>query len=239
MADAEIIEGKNLVRFFEELRKKKTVIKMNLLSKNYERLTIIVGILNNMEPFHFIIDYPSGFKRIIDRTSEWQMRFEFKGNDKLTYRFRTSGGYISGKEICVPFPPSVERLQRRFSFRLDDLFGARMRIPKDTEQYELTVINVSEKGALIGGDITTSRHPLFQPGDYIQRITIFFSEEDGQILIPIRKALVKRLEKDPLTLHHRYAIQFVDLERSERKELKEQLYKVQRDFLKKRQRIED
>lgn len=239
MSDAEIIEGKNLVKFFEELWKKKTVIKMNLLSQSYERLTIIIGILNDKDPFHFIIDYPEGFKKVIQRISKWEMRFEFKGKDRLTYRFRTSGGYISERDICIPFPPNIERFQRRRSFRLDVPLGARMLIPKNTKQYELTVINVSESGALVAVGRGSSSRPLFQPGDYLRRITILFPEEDGQIRVPVKKALVKRLEKNSLTLRQQYAIQFMDLEPLERKELKEQLYKVQRDFLRKRQKVED
>ncbi len=237
MNDTEILYGRNLLRFFQELEKNKTVIKINLLGHDYERLTMVIGVLNKESPYYFHIDYPKGFKRAVRNTSSWKIRFEFKGKDKLVYRFRTYGGYISGKDIFIPFPHHIERVQRRRFFRLETPLGARMVIPRYAHKYEFTLLNVSEGGALIGSGKGFSRRPVFQEGDFLRHMIVLFQSEGQQFRIAIEKGMVRRLEKDPLTYRYQYALQFMDLGQDERNDLKELIYLFQRDFLKKRQKV--
>jgi len=236
--DTEILYGKNLLRFFQELEKNKTVIKINLLGHNYERLTMVIGILNKKPPYHLRIDYPKDFKRAVRNTSSWKIRFEFKGKDRLIYRFRTYGGYISGKDIFIPFPHHIERVQRRRFFRLEAPLGAKMVIPRYAREYEFILLNVSEGGALVGSGKGSSRQPVFQEGDFLRHMSVLFQSEGEQFRIPIEKAMVRRLDRDPLTYRYQYALQFMDLAQDERSDLKELIYLFQRDFLKKRQKVE-
>ncbi|HDZ22905.1 MAG TPA: hypothetical protein ENH70_00015 [Desulfobacteraceae bacterium] len=236
--DIEILYGKDLVRFFRELKKNKTVIRMNLLGHKYERLTMVIDVLHKSLPYHFLIDYPKGFKRAVRNATSWKMRFEFKGKDRLIYRFRTYGGYMSGRDIWVPFPRHIERVQRRRYFRLEAPLGARMVISKYAHKQEFTLLNISEGGALVGSGKGSSRQPIFQKGDFLRYMTLFFQSEGQQFSIPIGKAMVRRLDKDPLTYQYQYALQFMDLGQDERNDLKELIYLFQRDFLKKRQKVE-
>lgn len=236
--DTEILYGKDLLRFFQELEKNKTVIRINLLGHDYERLTMVIGVLNKKPPYHFHIDYPNGFGRAVKNISSWKIRFEFKGKDKLVYRFRTYGGYISGRDIFIPFPRHIERVQRRRYFRLEAPLGARMVIPRHATEYEFTLLNLSEGGALLRSAKGSSRQPILQEGDFVRHMAVLFQSEGQQFRIPIEKAVVRRLDKDPLTYRYQYALQFMDLGQDERNDLKELIYLFQRDFLKKRQKVE-
>jgi c-di-GMP-binding flagellar brake protein YcgR len=236
--DTEILYGKDLLRFFQELEKNKTVIKINLLGHDYERLTMVIGVLNKKPPYHLRIDYPNGFKRAVKDTSTWKIRFEFKGKDRLVYRFRTYGGYISGRDIFIPFPRHIERVQRRRYFRLEAPLGARMVVPRYAKEYEFSLLNLSEGGALLGSGKGSPRKPVFQEGDFLRHMSVLFISEGQQFRIPIQKAMIRRLDRDLLTYRYQYALQFVELGQDERSDLKELIYLFQRDFLKKRQKVE-
>lgn len=238
MQDTETINGENLVRLFRELHRNKTVIKINLLGEDYERLTMVTGILSKRPPYHFRIDYPSGFEEAVRGITTWKIRFEFNGKDRLIYRFKTSGGYISGKDIFIPFPPQIERVQRRRYFRQEPPLGTRMIVPRFNKKYELTLFNVSEGGALVGMGKGSPRQPIFKKGEYLRHIVLLFPSQEQQFRITIKEALVKRLDKDPLTLRYRYALQFTDMGKEEMKDLRDLIYIFQRDFLKKRQKVE-
>jgi c-di-GMP-binding flagellar brake protein YcgR len=238
MSDTEIIQGEDLLRLFRDLQKNKTVIRINILGRSYERLTMVIGVLNRTPPRYFRIDYPKGFERAVRDTSAWRMRFEFKGKDKIVYHFRTYGGYLSGKDIFIPFPHHIDRIQRRRCFRLDAPLGAKMVVARYAEKYEMTLLNLSEGGALVGLGKGSSRQPVFQEGDSLRHLVVLFQAEEALFRIPIEKALVKRLDKNPLTLRYQYALQFINLGPGERNDLRELIYLFQRDFLKKRQKVE-
>jgi hypothetical protein len=233
-----ILYGKDLLRFFENLKKNKTVIKINVLGHSYERLTMVIGVVSDGIPYHFQIDYPRGFQEVIREASPWKIRFEFKANDKLGYRFKTLGGHLSGRDIFIPFPPHIERVQRRRYFRVEAPLGTQIIIPQDTCNAAFTLLNISEGGALIRPGEEFSRRPVFQKGDFLRDIVIRYDRDGEPSTIPLEKAVVQRLERDPLTHRYQYALRFMELEKNVRNNLKELIYFFQRDFLQKRQKVE-
>jgi len=72
----------------------------------------------------------------------------------------------------------------------------------------------------------------------LRHLVVLFQAEESLFRIPIEKALVKRLDKNPLTLRYQYALQFTNLGQGEMNDLRELIYLFQRDFLKKRQKVE-
>lgn len=238
MSGTEIIQGEDLLRLFRDLQENKTVMRINILGRNYERLTMVIGVLNRTPLRYFRIDYPKGFERAVRDTPAWRMRFEFKGKDKIIYHFRTYGGHISGKDIFIPFPQHIERNQRRRCFRLDVPLGAKVVVSRYAERYEMTLVNLSEGGALVGLEKSSSRQPVFQQGESLRHLIILFEAEECLFRIPIEKALVKRLDKNPITLRYQYALQFINLGYGEKNDLRELIYLFQRDFLQKRQKVE-
>jgi hypothetical protein len=236
--DTSILYGKDLLRFFQDLKKNKTVIKINLLGHSYERLTMVVGVVSDGIPYHFQIDYPKGFEEAIRKTSSWKIRFEFKANDKLVYRFRTLGGYLSGRGVFIPFPPHIERVQRRRYFRVEAPLGTQMIITQDTRNATFILLDISEGGALIRPGEEFSRRPVFQKGDFLRDILIRYDKDGEPSTIPLEKAMVQRLERDPLTHRYQYALRFLELDKNVRNNLRELIYFFQRDFLQKRQKVE-
>jgi c-di-GMP-binding flagellar brake protein YcgR len=239
MESTEILTGKNLGRFLEDLKESGSVIRMNLLGRDYERLTMIIGVQNRKEPFHFLIDYPGEFEKAVKKIGPWKIRFEFLGKNRGTYRFRTLGGRISEGEISIPFPEKIERIQRRGSFRMEAPPSAKMIVSRNAKCHEFSVINLSEGGVLLKMDRNEANGPAFQTGDYLEKPAILLSESSGQTQVNIKEALIRRVEKIPGTLSYRYAIQFTELKPETRRELRDLIYRFQRDFLKKRQREED
>jgi len=235
MERTEILTGGKLGSFFENLKKDRCVIRMNLLGQNYERLTMIVGVQNKKEPFQFHIDYPSEFEKAAKKSDPWKIRFEFLGKDRVAYRFRTFGGHISGGDISIPFPEMIERIQRRASFRMEAPPSSKMVVSNHAKFLELSLINLSESGVLVEMDRGTANKPVFQTGDYLEKPTILVSEPSGQMQINIKEALVKRVEKPSGSLSYRYALQFTDLKAVTRRELRDLIYEFQRNFLRKRQ----
>jgi hypothetical protein len=235
--DIKILYGKDLLRFFQDLKKNKTVIKINLLGHSYERLTMVIGVMSDGISSHFQIDYPKGFQEAIRRASSWKIRFEFKANDKLVYRFRTLGGYLFERNIFIPFPPHIERVQRRRYFRVEAPLGTQMIIPQETRA-TFILLNISEGGALIRPGDEFSRRPLFQKGDFLRDIVIRYDRDGEPSTISLEKAIVQRLERDLLTRRHQYALRFMELGKDVRNNLKELIYFFQRDYLQKRQKVE-
>ncbi len=239
MESTEILTGGKLGSFFENLRKDRSVIRMNLLGQNYERLTMIVGVQNRKEPFQFHIDYPSEFEKAVRKNDPWKIRFEFMGKDRVTYRFRTLGGHISGGDISIPFPEMIERIQRRGSFRIDAPPSSKMVVSNHAKFFELSVINLSESGVLVEMDRGMANKPVFQTGDYLEKPTILVSESNGHTQVNIKEALVKRVERPSGSLSYRYALQFTELKAMTRRELRDLIYKSQRNFLRRRQMEEE
>ncbi len=212
---------------------------MNLLGQNYERLTMIIGLQNKKEPFYFHIDYPSGFEKAVKKKDPWKMHFEFMGRDRVTYRFRTQGGHIAGEDISIPFPEMIERIQRRGRFRMEAPPSSKMVVSRDAKFLELSVINLSESGVLVEMHRDATNEPLFQTGDYLEKPAILVSEPNGHTQVNIKEALVKRIEKPSGRLSYRYALQFTELKPATQRELRDLIYRFQRDFLKKRQMEEE
>jgi c-di-GMP-binding flagellar brake protein YcgR len=239
MESTEILTGGKLRKFFEHLKKDRSVIRMNLLGQNYERLTMIIGVQNKKEPFQFHIDYPSEFEKAVKKTDPWKIYFEFLGKDRVTYRFRTFGGHLSGGDISIPFPEMIERIQRRGSFRMETPPSSKMLISRNAKCLELSVVNLSESGALVEMDRDTANQPLLETGDYLEKPAILVSEPKGHTQVNIKEALVKRVEKPSGRLSYRYALQFTELKPGTRRDLRDLIYRFQRDFLKKRQMEEE
>ena len=238
MESTEILAGRKLGNFFADLQKNRSVIKMNLLGHDYERLTMIIGVQNKKEPFHFRIDYPSGFEKAAKEKDPWKIRFEFLGKDRVTYRFTTQGGHIEKGDIFIPFPERIERIQRRGRFRMEAPSSSKMVVSRNAKFLELSVINLSESGILVEMSGGAARKPAFQIGELLQQPAILVSEPSGQTQVNVKGAQVKRIEKIPGRLSYRYGLEFTDLKPETRRELRDLIYRFQREFLKKRQMAE-
>ena len=229
-----MIQGKNRFDIFEQLRKDKTLIQMSLLGKDYERLTIITGIQARKNMLFFLIDYPEGFKEAVSDVEVWRIRFEFIGNDNLQYSFRTSGGEFFGDEIWIRFPEVIEKIQRRKHFRIEAPVGTRFYFNKKSDSFEMNVINLSLRGALV---YSVQKKAILKIGENLRDVKLVFPSEKEGPMIHIKKASVKRMEKNSRMDRYTYGLYFAMIEKNEETALTKIIYELQRKLLQKRQRI--
>ena len=231
-----MIQGKNRLDIFEQLRKDKTLIQIYLLGKNYKQLTIVTNIQYIKNTFVFFIDYTKGFKEAVSDVEVWKMRFEFIGNDNLQYIFRTSGGEIIGNEICIKFPESIERIQRRAHFRIEVPLETKLHFKKKSVDIEMNLIDVSLKGALVN---SVPKNTILISGENLKNVKLVFPLKNKDMVAHIKKVLVKRLEKDSKSKRYTYGLYFAITEKNEETLLKKIISELQTKFLQKRQRMYD
>ena len=237
MDETDNIQGKTRFNIFEQLKEDKIFIQIRLLGKKYQRLTLVTDIkTKNNIPF-FVIDYPEGFREAVEGVDVWKLLFAFNGADKLQYRFRTSHGQIFDNEIWLEFPDFIERMQRRKYFRLDAPIGTKIHLKVSSINREMDVINISLGGALgVFKRIKkeTRKGPILKMGETLRHIELEFSSEKEYRTVHIKKAVVVRIEKNPLKSLYRYAIKFIGVEKEDTKALTRRIYDLQRKYLKKR-----
>jgi c-di-GMP-binding flagellar brake protein YcgR len=240
MEDPEKIEDKNMLNLLKALQKDKTLIKMNLPGRDFERITIITRVRHRRQNPVFLIDYTKGFREAVGDVKDVKMHFEFTREDKVNYYFNAYGWEIYSDEIGVRFPEFIERIQRRKDFRLAVPTDTKLLSQLDSTRLEMKVLNVSLGGTLallVGRKESLEEEPIFNTGEYLSDIEMVFSLEEGDLRIHIERAMVVRLEENPSTKKNYCALQFVSMEEKEEKTLTEFIYKYQRRILQKKQQM--
>ncbi len=233
-----MIQGKNKFDIFEQLRKDKIFIQMHLLDSDYKQLTIVTGIQYRKNTLFFFIDYTEGFKEAVSDVEVWEMRFEFIGNDNLQYIFRTSGGEIIGNEICIKFPESIERIQRREHFRIEVPLETKLHFKKQSADIEMNVIDISLKGALVNS-VQIQKNVVLKSSENLKNVKLVFPSKKKDLVVHIKKVSAKRVEKDSQSKRYIYGLYFAKIEKNEETLLTKIISKLQIKFLQKRQRIYD
>ena len=239
MRDAQKISGNKAVTLIKQAQKARAIVTMYLLGNNYERLTIFTQVHTKNGITQLAIDKPWGFDKVSKSLEERKLRFEFTGQDKLHYLFRTWGGEIRGNEVFVPFPEFIERIQRRQQYRLEPPVGTRIHFVRNIDRHEMTVLNVSEGGVLVCHEKANRRKLTLKADDHLRELNIVFPSDEETLTINVKEAVVKRVKKDLQTNHYRYALQFVQFLKTEKKTLAALILRFEREFLRKRQFLDD
>jgi hypothetical protein len=226
MAESEKIRGIRITSMFEELRQRKTLLKLILVDTDFEHLAVVTGLRRKESGSHFIIDTPRGFKEAAADIDIWQIRFEFIGKDNINYVFTTIGGQIAGNQIYIKLPEEMERKQRRKLFRI-----------KQGTRHELQVIDISLGGslaALVQTDIHVQPKPPFLDTRPLKDVELIFPAEIFRQSIKIKTAQIKRLKKNPETTRYEIALEFNQISKSDQRLLNDLIYRLQRQSLRKR-----
>ena len=242
MEDHEKIEDKDLLNLLKALQKDKTLVKMNLPGRDFERITIITRVRHRRQNPLFLIDYTQGFREAVGDVKDVKMHFEFTREDKVNYSFSTYGWEIYRDEIGVKFPEFIERKQRRKDFRLAVPSDTKLHIQVDSTLLEMKVLNVSLGGTLavlVGRKEGCKDEKIFNAGEYLSDIEIVFPLEGEDLRVHIEKAMVVRLEEDQSKDKNCCALQFISMEEKEEKALTEFIYKYQRHVLQKKQQMNE
>jgi len=241
MDDRSQISGDRITELLDELKSANTLINLRLRGVDgYERLTMINDIQEASDGTILILDPPRGFQSAVAKVPRWRLQFAFTGQDGLEYNFNTEGGRISGDGICVPAPTAINRVQRRKYYRVETPPETLMGLTRNGEPLSLDLINLSQSGTL--GIVRRvkrkglSHEPLFNVGENLFNLTIACpgSEDAAPAKAIVKKAVVRRVEVDNEQYRHRYALEFLDIPSADQRTLVSFIYRVQREFLRKR-----
>ncbi|MFH0994508.1 MAG: PilZ domain-containing protein [Pseudomonadota bacterium] len=241
MEHGDSIVGKHLQAILEQLKNGKTLVRMKLMGKNFEQLSVINDIRKKGKLLFLLIDCPDGFDELV-KDSSGKLQFEYSGANKLPYYFYADIAQIDQKIIWVTIPDLIERRQLRRDFRVDMPTGAHMGFKKYGVRFNKQVINLSlggSFGALIRSNEMTQPVLPISVGDTLTEIELIFQSKHFEQQVNIRKAVVVRFEDNPLMGSSCYAIHFLDMDKTEEKALTELIYVIQRECLKKRLAVVD
>ncbi|MCF8069945.1 MAG: PilZ domain-containing protein [Desulfobacterales bacterium] len=237
MNNIEKIEGKPLRNIIEKLHSDRIILTIRVLGKDFERLTMITGIKENLSPPSIYFDLPVGFKQIIKNVESWRLYFECTGKDKIVYKFKTTGGEVRDKEILVPMPAVIERRQRRQYFRVEAPSGTMLFFDTETNRQIMNVIDISQRGVLadyLFNNKNGSRPYKFYRDREIRNADLIIKIKDREESVHINKIIIRRSDKSPQKDIPRCGLQFVDIDRKEERRLVQLIYDAQRMFLQKR-----
>jgi len=237
MAESEKIGGSEISSIFEELLRRKTLLKLILVNTDFEHLTRVTGLRPKENSSQFMIDTPEGFKEAAADIDTWHIRFEFTGKDNINYVFTTIGGQIAGNRINIKMPEEVERKQRRKLFRIDAPAETKLCFSIHATRHELEVIDISLGGslaALVQTDSPVRHKPPFPDIQALKDVELVFPEGIIRQPIRIKTAQIKRVQKNPETTHYEMALEFNQISKRDERLLNDLIYGLQRQHLRKR-----
>jgi c-di-GMP-binding flagellar brake protein YcgR len=237
MAESEKIRGIRITSIFEELRQRKTLLKLILVDTDFEHLAMVTGLRRKESGPHFIIDTPQGFKEAAADIDIWHIRFEFIGKDNINYVFTTIGGQIAGNQIYIKLPEEMERKQRRKLFRINAPAETKLCFSIKDTRHELQVIDISLGGslaALVQTDSHVQHKPPFPDTQALKDVELVFPAGISRQPIKIKTAQIKRLKKNPETTRYEIALEFNQISKSDQRLLNDLIYRLQRQSLRKR-----
>lgn len=240
MAAGEKIQGQNILRLFRELQKDSTLLKVYLPDDNYKYLGRITDIQTRHQVTYCLIDYPQSFKAVIKSSEAGSVEFEFTGKDEIKYTFRTAEWQIAKNKLWLQLPQSVEREQRRRQFRISAPAGTTLHFDLNSTRYVLKVIDISlggSLGVLAGTSKKNNRNADLSQAAFIEGLELNFPSENERIRVTIERAEVKRLKRNSLTNQYEYALEFQEMDGINKRNLNDQIYRLQREFLRKRLRV--
>lgn len=240
MADIEIIQGRDILRLFRELQNDSTLLKVYLPGSDFKYLTRIADIQTRNRITYFVIDCPESDNDSIKFSNAGSMEFEFTGKDEIKYSFRSAAEQVVTKKIWLQLPPVVEREQRRRQFRISTPAGSMLRFKLDSTGYELKVIDISlggSLGVLAGTAKKDSRNADLARTQHIEALELNFPPEYDGIRVTITRAEIKRFKRYPQSNRYEYALEFQEIDSINTKRLNEQIYRFQREFLRRRLRV--
>ena len=237
MAESEKIRGIRITGIFEELRQRKTLLKLILVDTDFEQLAMVTGLRRKESGPHFIIDTPQGFKEAAADIDICHIRFEFIGKDNINYVFTTIGGQIAGNQIYIKLPEEMERKQRRKLFRINAPAETKLCFSIKDTRHELQVIDISLGGslaALVQTDSHVQHKPPFPDTQALKDVQLVFPAGISRQPIKIKTAQIKRLKKNPETTRYEMALEFNKISKSDQRLLNDLIYRLQRQSLRKR-----
>jgi hypothetical protein len=232
--------ARQLIQF---LRDKRVLIKLVLKNTGYENVSVITDIKSIDQQEYFRIDCPDDFHIILQSRDRGNLSFEFNGPDKVLYTFEVSPDpdWRRG-EVWIPFPDEIDRIQRRRNFRLKAPMGTELILRQLQPPLKMVVVDFSLGGLLCVVESARERikkNLILTRGRKIKNLELLFRSDNVTTKISVNEAAIVRVETNPVTGYHQYALQFLSLDKNEEKSLTKTLYRMQRQMLRQRLATEE
>ena len=227
------IIGKKIIYLLEQARRNRGMLKIKILGTGYEGLTIVTRIDSGNSP-SFLVDCPGNAGEIIKNSKGKRVIFEFSGEDKIQYSFRTYIVHIEKEDLRIELPETIERMQRRNHFRITVPPGTVAIFRTMNKRYDFNVVDLSEGGTLLNQKACFHDSGLLYVGGFLEDVRIVNNEGKQKTGIGIRKAEIKRIEKNLEAGRYDYALCFTEIGKKEQEEIRKFINKCQREMLKRR-----
>ena len=235
--NAELIKGNDVLTYFEQLIKQNTYIKIQAPDQNYENIIVISAIKFKNNFSFFLIDLTDDLKSILSNGKSDSFLFEFKGENKINYAFKTTGFHLGNDKIWIKLPCFIERLQRRSSFRIFTPVGAKIFFGESSKKYEMNLVNISIGGFCsvpLSLKIDHKKFSVVKTGRSLINSQLYLPEQGNEQIVQINKLKVTRVEKNSFTSRLHYCGQFLEIDKQDERILTTWIYKLQRKLLQKR-----
>jgi len=237
MVEADIIRGKRVLSLLEELRQARTLISIRVRERDLQSLTMIAGIQVKNGIARFKIDCSPGLQTKEYEVEGLEIDFEFTGGDKLMYHFRASVLEVSGQDLWMRFPEFIERGQRRLDFRVEAPPGTRLYFQVNGLSCSVEVVSISLGGVKITGRKGSQGNVILGRGQTLSNLVLKFPKPDHSSVF-IGKAQVKWTSQSSGRALEKHALQYTELDRRQRRILKEHILRIEREILRKRARMD-
>jgi c-di-GMP-binding flagellar brake protein YcgR len=234
MDGLEEISGEKLLELFNRIKQERTILRLHLLGKDFERLTIITGLERKNDETYLAIDSPKDLGDHLTEDKGGRLFFEFTDKKKIHYSFKTNLKDLAGNNALVHLPQSVNRLQRRKNFRINTPIGTRLNLKIRGKAFSLAVINLSQNGILIQQTGENHSDKVFFKGLVLKRLDLVCPKRGKEEHLLIQQAVIQRVEKNINPGRFYYGLQFTEIDKNEEEGLRQFIYECQREELRKK-----
>jgi len=229
------IQGNVKIRVFNELQAQRIPLRLSVIGRGYERLTIVTGMESEGGKTYLLLDRPLGFEEDVPGSVGESVLLEFTDRDRIPHSCRTVLAEPTEENLRLVMPAFLKRSQRRRHFRVEPPQGTRMVFLINGRELESPVLNISMSGSLLVGPRKGSPESSFLYVDAtISGIDLIARHDDLSLFLKIKTAEIRRVEFDEKLNRMKYAIQFRELEPPNEKELEKFIFSCQRRLLRKR-----
>lgn len=235
MTSYENIEGPKLNTIFSSLAVDKTLVKVSLIHGRYESLTVVSQAPKDSTQNLFRIDPPEGLINVISESNASLLHFEFNSDDGVAHHFDSEIKTISAENVCLHFPPFIQRHQQRDNFRVKVIFDSFAKLPIGETELRMGIENLSLGGVYC---YCPNKHKdRFMELQMLESLELYITMPNECYVVPVELAKVNRIESKPRPKHFGIAFEFVRLKREAKRILVQQIYELQRQLLQHRMKF--
>lgn len=229
MSTFEKITGQPVADLIQDLIKGKTLVKVSIHSKDFERLTVLLAIhVEKDRIIRFQVDPPEGLWIALQKLHQPVVRFEFLSQDRLPHRFEVPFD-DNEAEGWLPYPEVIERYQLRSDFRLKAPANAYATALINEAEFKMALDNISLGGIFC--HCPNSAKALLFKDQIIESLSLVFTFGGEFQMISIDRAVVRRIAGRTHHRHFGVAFEFAVINAEVKKRLAHLLYGLQREYL--------